>query len=90
MKAIIAILAGFGIGALVMYLFDPQAGNRRRAFLRDKAVKFNRQAQEAIEGKAKDLSNRAKGLAHDVRSTIKPETEPIADQPIGWSDGPAL
>ena len=33
MKAIMAILAGFGIGALVMYLFDPQAGNRRRAFI---------------------------------------------------------
>src|SRR5207244_1999876 len=29
------VLASFGLGAALMYLYDPQAGRRRRALLRD-------------------------------------------------------
>lgn len=31
--------AGAGIGALGMYLFDPDRGKRRRTLVRDKAVR---------------------------------------------------
>jgi hypothetical protein len=81
MKAILAILGGLGIGAALMYLFDPEGGDRRRALLRDKATKFNRQTREAIEGKAKDISNRTKGLIHDVRSTITHDVSDSPEQP---------
>ena len=70
MKGIIALLAGLGAGAAVMYLLDPDRGNRRRTLIRDKMVKLNRQAQEAVSGKAQDLSNRAKGMLHEAKSAF--------------------
>jgi hypothetical protein len=91
MKAILAILGGIGIGAAIMYLFDPQGGNRRRTLIRDKAIKFNRQTRESIEAKAKDLSNRAKGAVHELKSAVSSGNEPAAEQPVtGWSNGPAM
>jgi hypothetical protein len=92
MKSIFAIFAGFGIGALLMYLFDPQGGNRRRALIRDKAIKLNRQTRETIEGTAKDLSNRAKGIAHELKSAVTPsKAEPAIEPPAaGLSNGPAF
>ena len=91
MKAVLAILSGVGIGAALMYLFDPQGGNRRRTLIRDKAIKFNRQTRETIEAKAKDLSNRAKGTIHELKVAVSSGDEPAAEQPAtGWSDGPAM
>ena len=91
MRGVFAILAGLGIGAGLMYLFDPQDGNRRRSLIKDKATKFNRQTREAIEGTAKDLSNRAKGMAHELRSAASSENESTLNNPeTGWSDGPAI
>lgn len=91
MRGLFAILAGLGAGAALMYLFDPQGGGRRRALIRDKATKFNRQTREAIEGTAKDLSNRAKGMAHELRSAASSEGRTSDDaSTINWSDGPAV
>ena len=63
-------LGGIAVGMGLMYLFDPQGGNRRRALIRDKAVGLTNDATEAISGKAEDLSNRAKGLMHEAKSTV--------------------
>lgn len=70
MKGIKAILSGIGIGAALMYLFDPREGNRRRSLIKDKATALKNDAAEAISGKAEDLSNRAKGLIHDAKSAF--------------------
>jgi Flp pilus assembly protein TadB len=91
MKAILVILSGVGIGAGLMYLFDPEGGNRRRALIRDKAIKLNRQTRETIEAKTKDLSNRAKGVVHELKSAASSENESATGEPAtGWSDGPAM
>ena len=91
MKGIFAMLSGLGLGALLMYLFDPQGGNRRRALIRDKAVKFNRQARETMVGTAKDISNRAQSVAHDFNLGMKHGDEMATEQgTTGWSDGPAM
>lgn len=88
MRAILALLTGLGAGAAVMYLFDPKDGNRRRAMIRDQATKINRQTREAIEGNTKDLSNRAKGMVHQLKSSMKPSESSSTES--GWSNGPAL
>jgi hypothetical protein len=91
MKFLLAILSGLGIGAALMYLFDPEGGGRRRALVRDKAVKFNRQTREALEGTAKDLSNRTKGLVHDFKQGMNVNERRTQDQQTaGWSDGPSM
>jgi hypothetical protein len=69
-----AFLGGVGVGALVMYFLDPTSGNRRRAVTRDKVSKAGRDAGSAIQGKTRDLANRARGLAARTRSRFEGET----------------
>ena len=75
MKKVLALLSGVGVGAALMYLLDPERGNRRRALIRDKMVTLNRQTQEAVSGRVKDVSNRAKGMLHDAKSVFEPAEE---------------
>ncbi len=85
MKEIVALLAGLGAGAALMYLLDPDRGNRRRALIRDKMVKINRQTQEAVGGKVKDMSNRAKGMLHEAKSAFEPKEGESTQQPATFS-----
>ena len=60
--------AGLGIGTCVMYLLDPDRGRRRRALLRDKLMLAQRKTGECIEVTARDVSNRARGIATNIQS----------------------
>ena len=79
MKNIIAILGALGAGAALMYLFDPNGGNRRRALIRDKAIGMSNDVRETVSNRTKDLSNRAKGMLHEARSVL-PGTSAVNQQ----------
>ena len=66
-------LLGLIVGAGAMYLFDPDKGNRRRALLRDQMVSAGNQASDSATAKAKDLSNRAQGVAAEARGRMGSE-----------------
>ncbi|HUR98826.1 MAG TPA: hypothetical protein VMZ26_12235 [Pyrinomonadaceae bacterium] len=84
MRELIYALGAAGLGAAAMYLLDPDQGNRRRSLVRDKVVKLNRQTKEAVSGRVKDVTNRAKGMLHEAKSSL--ETEGMAtDQPSTFS-----
>lgn len=68
MRRLLTVLGAAGAGAALMYLLDPERGNRRRALIRDKAVKLNRQTREAVAGKVEDIGNRTKGLIHEAKA----------------------
>jgi hypothetical protein len=53
-----------------MYVLDPERGKRRRAMARDKAVAMANQTGRAFAKTSRDLNNRAKGVAADVRSAV--------------------
>ena len=74
MKGIFALLSGLGVGAALMYLYDPKEGNRRRAIIRDKANSLNRQAQEAVQDRVEDFGNRARGMLHEAKSAFGNQT----------------
>jgi hypothetical protein len=58
------LFGGIGAGAILMYLLDPDKGRGRRARLQDRvASKANRLGRVA-GSRARDLRNRAQGLAH--------------------------
>jgi hypothetical protein len=80
MRELLMIVTAVGVGAGLMYLLDPDRGNRRRALIRDKMVKLNRQTQEAVSGRVKDMGNRAKGMLHEARSMVVTD-ETTAEQP---------
>jgi len=69
-----ALLAGVGVGAVVMYLLDPEQGRRRRALLRDQLLKAQRVTGEAMEGRSRDLANRAQGAVAETRSAARRAT----------------
>jgi hypothetical protein len=59
---------GIGLGTAGMYLLDPDRGKRRRALVRDKLAYAKRKTADGIETTARDLSNRARGIASTVQS----------------------
>jgi hypothetical protein len=60
--------AGVGIGTIVMYVLDPDRGKRRRALLRDKLASATKKTAEGVEITARDLRNRAQGIAANIKS----------------------
>jgi hypothetical protein len=72
-----ALLAGTGLGALLMFIADPNRGARRRAMVRAKAVRGARVSGRVVAATATDLANRTRGVAANVWGTIRPE--PVDD-----------
>jgi hypothetical protein len=73
MRRELAVGAGIGIGTGLMYLLDPDRGKRRRALLRDKLVWLQTKTGDCIEVTARDLSNRASGIAASIQSRFTSE-----------------
>ncbi len=69
-----ALLAGAGLGALLMFMVDPVRGARRRALVRDKAVRGARVSGRAVAATATDLANRTRGVAANAWGSIRPES----------------
>jgi hypothetical protein len=65
-----ALLAGAGLGALLMFMSDPDRGARRRALVRDKAARGARVSGRAIAVTAADLANRTRGVAANAWGTV--------------------
>jgi hypothetical protein len=68
--AAFGIGAGAGLGAALMYLFDQNSGKRRRALLRDKAVRFGKDSAWFARKGARDFAHRAKGVAYESKHLL--------------------
>ncbi|HSE93403.1 MAG TPA: hypothetical protein VLF19_08860 [Methylomirabilota bacterium] len=65
-------LIAAGLGAALMFMFDPEAGRRRRARARDRVTSFVRRSSVAMDGASRDMANRARGLVIEMRSRLVP------------------
>jgi len=61
------LFSGLVLGALTMFLLDPDKGRRRRALARDKIYSAGVKTRKRIDAKSRDLTNRAKGLRAEAR-----------------------
>jgi osmotically-inducible protein OsmY len=68
-----AILGGVGLGAALMYFFDPDRGKRRRALVRDKAEAAGNKVGDYAEKMGRDIRNRAYGAVSEAKSLFKHE-----------------
>jgi len=62
------LIGGLGLGAALMYVLDPERGKRRRALVKDKAVRAAHKTSDVLDARARDLRNRAKGVAAEVKA----------------------
>jgi hypothetical protein len=71
-----------GIGAALMYLFDPTNGEMRRARLRDQAMTMRSTLEDEFEGRSTYLADTARNIAAEARTMAEklesnaPELEP--------------
>lgn len=67
---LLSVLTSAGIGAALVYLFDPVSGNRRRALVRERASKSVHDAQRFLDIASRDLQNRSLGMMEEMRSRM--------------------
>ena len=76
-REIAMLAAGVGVGALIMYLLDPDQGRRRRTVARDQVTSFVNKAEQKIEAKARHYSNRARGVVAEAKSAVGEGNQPF-------------
>lgn len=70
---IASLIAAAGLGALAMFLLDPQSGTRRVALARDRARRLVHEAADAAGTSWRDLRHRASGVAAGARHLVRRE-----------------
>jgi gas vesicle protein len=68
---LMGVATGLALGAIAMFIFDPQQGRRRRALARDKMAHYSREVGDFATRTTKDLQNRAYGLAKDAEGMVR-------------------
>src|SRR5687768_11339753 len=68
-----SLLVVAGSGAGLMYLLDPDQGNRRRARMRDQLVRARHLTGDAMDATSRDMRNRARGVVAELRARLIPE-----------------
>lgn len=64
------LAGGLGLGAALMYLFDPDKGRRRRALVRDRAVHVYHKAADGLGYASRGVAQRARALSARTRSLL--------------------
>jgi hypothetical protein len=66
-----ALLAGVALGALLIFISDPDRGARRRALVRDKAIHGAHVSRRAIAATAADIVNRTRGTLANAWGAVR-------------------
>lgn len=82
--ATVALVAGFclGIGAGLMFVFDPVRGPGRRAVIRGQAVQLRKQSETALNRIVREVENRFTTNAKPESVAERPN--PVPAQPDAW------
>ncbi len=76
MRKGVALVGGLGLGAALMYVFDPDRGKGRRALIRDKVDSAAHKFGDAAEKMGRDIGNRAQGVVAETKSLFRFEEVP--------------
>ncbi len=69
------LLIGAGLGAAMMYLFDPNRGRARRAEIEGRTKGLYQRAGHTVETLARDIENRCEGMAAKAKHLA--DCEPV-------------
>lgn len=70
------LLTSLGLGAGLMYFFDPQYGNRRRALVRDRANSWVNSMDNFLDGATEDMRNRTRGVLAEMSAKLSDQGAP--------------
>src|SRR5512146_471930 len=70
------LLVSMGIGAGLMYFFDPQHGERRRMMVRDSANRFVNNLDDSIDMAVQDARNRTRGILSEATARLSDQGAP--------------
>lgn len=71
-----SLMYGLGLGAGLMYFWDPERGNRRRALVRDQVVSMRHDADRSLATAMEDMRNRTRGILAETMATVSNEGAP--------------
>lgn len=66
----LTVIGGVAAGLGLMYFLDPDQGRRRRAVMRDQMVHAAHKTGDAMDATSRDLANRARGAAAELRGRL--------------------
>jgi len=69
----VALVGGVGLGAVLMYFFDPDRGKRRRELCRDKVEEAGNKVGSYADKVSRDVRNRASEIVADTKSLFAHE-----------------
>ncbi len=72
----LALIKGMGLGAGLMYFFDPEKGRRRRALVADQFTHACCSLEDFFGKATRDLGNRARGMITEVGRRFREEPAP--------------
>ncbi len=81
-QAVAIWVAGAALGALAMYLSDPDRGRRRRALAADKMRSFTTKTGDAIDVAGRDLGNRMQGLRAQAGRLLSRRGNTVDDETV--------
>src|SRR5436305_390394 len=84
------VLAGIGIGALLMYLFDPALGRQRRAFLANRTAHGSRVLQDATEAAVEAAANRTRAAVARVAGKEEPADDSVLAERVRAAVGKVI
>jgi hypothetical protein len=71
MKKGLSLLGAAGVGAGLMYLFDPHRGNKRRALIANKVTHAKKVVGEVADKTGRDVRNHLLGAISEVQSVFR-------------------
>jgi hypothetical protein len=80
----LSFLKGAGLGAGMMYFFDPERGRRRRSLVRNQLIHACAVCERSADVLRRDASNRLHGMIAEVQS-LAHSGQPAAHRPRGFS-----
>ncbi len=81
----LTVLGGIGLGAGLMYFFDPQTGERRRERLHNQITGTLNRINEGVDSTIRNVTHRGQGLEAEIRSWSVSEGESNDREEDGFS-----
>jgi hypothetical protein len=80
----LSLLKGLGLGAGLMYFFDPEMGPRRRSLLGDRITELGHELEEALTATTRDVKVRAQGVVSEAGRAMDVPLDVDTLRPSNW------